>query len=166
MDIFEFAKEKEKLSEDYYRQLAAKTTSEGLLNILNTLIKEEARHFRTIEDMQKTKAGQIPDSQILVEAKKVFESMKKSAEVFNFDDNEVELYQKARQMEIESEKLYRQYAEQSQDEKQKKLFEKLAAWEFKHYVLLENLCTFVEKPQYFLENAEMCRFDDYAGGVF
>jgi len=166
MNIFEFAKEKEKFSENYYRQLAGKAANKGLQNIFNMLAGEEAKHYRIIEAMQKKQAQQVPDSPILKDAKKVFESMRESVENFNFNISEVELYQKAQQNEIESEKFYREKAEEVQDEQQKNIFKKLAALEHKHYILLENICSFVEKPQYFLENAEMYRFDDYAEGAF
>jgi rubrerythrin len=166
MNIFEFAKEKEKLSENYYRQLAGKAANKGLQNIFNMLAGEEARHYRIIEAMQKKQAQQVSDSPILTDAKKVFEAMRASAEHFNFDIGQVQLYEKARQIEIESEKFYREKAGEVQDEQQKNVFKKLAALEHKHYILLENICSFVEKPQYFLENAEMYRFDDYAEGAF
>lgn len=166
MDIFEFAKEKEKFSENYYRQLAAKTTNEGLRSVFEMLADEEAGHLRAVEEMRKKQPAPLPDSPILTDAKKIFESMRQSAEHFNFNISEAELYHKARQIEIESEKFYREKAAQAQDERQKNIFNKLAAQEHKHYILLENICSFVEKPQYFLENAEMYRFDDYAEGVF
>lgn len=165
MDIFEFAKEKEKFSENYYRRLAAKSADVGLSNIFNMLAQEEVKHYQVIDQMQKANAEQVYDSPILMDAKKIFESMRESARNFKFDISQVELYQKARQIEVESEKFYRQKAEEAEDRQQKDFFKKLAAQEHKHYILLQNICSFVEKPQYFLENAEMYRFDDYAGGV-
>jgi rubrerythrin len=164
MDIFEFAKEK--FSEDYYRQLAAKAPDVGLSNIFNMLADEEVSHFKVIEQMQKRQVVPVPDSPILTDAKKVFESMRGAAESFNFNIDKTELYRKAWQIEMESEKFYREKAEQADDEKLKKIFKKLADQEHKHYILLGNICSFVEKPQCFLENAEMYRFDDYAEGVF
>jgi rubrerythrin len=40
MDIFKFAMEKEKFSEDYYRQLSSKTSNKGLSNILTMLTEK------------------------------------------------------------------------------------------------------------------------------
>lgn len=165
MDIFEFAKQKEKFSEDYYRQLAGKTSNEGLRNIFNMLADEEAGHFNVVEQMQKSESAPVSDSSILQDAKKVFDSMRDSAQRFNFNIGEVELYKKARQYEVESEKFYRQKAQEVENQNQKNIFNKLADMEHKHYILLENIYSFVEKPQYFLENAEMYRLDDYAEGT-
>ncbi|HBG27169.1 MAG: hypothetical protein A2Y10_07340 [Planctomycetes bacterium GWF2_41_51] len=165
MDIFEFAKEKEKFSEDYYHQLAQKTTHEGFVNIFNMLADEEAGHFKVVEEMQRKQQTPVPESPILTDAKKVFDSIRVSAEKFDFNISEVQLYKKARQFEEESEAFYRQKAQEAQDQNQKDIFNKLADQEHKHYILMENIYSFAERPQYFLENAEIYRFDDYVGGV-
>jgi rubrerythrin len=55
-------------------------------------------------------------------------------------------------------------AEEVEDPGQKDTFRKLADEEQKHYRLVDSICEFVARPQWFLENAEMYRFDDYAGG--
>jgi rubrerythrin len=165
MDIFEFAKEKEKFSEEYYLRLASETTNEGLQNIFKMLANEEVGHYNYIEQMQKNQAVKILDTPILDEAKKVFDSMRDKAGRFNFKMDEVAVYKKARKYEIESEMFYRQKAQEAGDFNQKDIFLRLADMEHKHYILLENIYSFVEKPQYFLENAEMYRFDDYSEGT-
>ena len=162
MDIYEFAKEKEKLSEENYRRYAAQTSNEGLRNIFNMLADEEAGHFKAVEEMQKNQNAEIPQTEILSDARKIFDSMRTSAGSFNFEMDEAEVYKKAREYEIESETFYRQKADEVADIKQKDIFLKLAEMEHKHYILLENIYSFVEKPAYFLENAEMYRFDDYS----
>lgn len=165
MNIFEFAIEKEKFSEHYYRELAEKTTNKGLKNICLMLAQEEAWHFKIIKDMQKKDAGIPVETQILTNAKKVFESMRQAAEKFNFDISELELYQKARDIETQSKEYYLEKAEEVEDEKQQKIFLKLADEEQKHYFIIDNICDFIAQPAWFLENAEMYRFDDYDGGV-
>lgn len=165
MDIFQFAMEKEKLSEDYYRQLSEKTGHKGLKNICNMLADEESKHYKIVEQMNKKIPAKVAQTPILNNAKKVFEKMRESAEKFNFDISELELYQKARDIEKESRRFYLEKAEEVKDACQKGIFKKLASEEQKHFVLLENICDFVARPQWFLENAEMYRFDDYADGV-
>lgn len=164
MDIFEFAIEREKLSEDYYRQLAEKTGSEGLHNIFIMLAEEEKKHAQVVRDMQKQPMTTVTETSVLDDARKVFEKMKVATEKFDVSIGEPELYKKACQIETESEKYYREKAEESQNPQHKDIFLKLAAEENKHYRLLESIGTFVERPKWFLENAEMYRFDDYAEG--
>lgn len=165
MNIFEFAKEKEKFSEHYYRELAEKTTSKGLSHICTMLAEQEAEHLKIIQEMQNENA-QIPaETDVLKNAKEVFESMRQSAEKFDFKISELEMYQKARDIEHESKEFYLEKAEEVEHERQKEIFYKLASEEEKHYSIIENICDFIDRPNWFLENAEMYRFDDYDGGV-
>lgn len=165
MDIFEFAMKKEKFSEDYYRELAGKTGHKGLKNICNMLADEESKHYKIVEQMSRRIPAKITQTPILGNVKKIFEKMRESTDKFNFDVSELELYQKARDIEKESRKFYLEKSEQVEDACQKGIFKKLANEEQKHFVLLENICDFVARPGWFLENAEMYRFDDYVDGV-
>jgi rubrerythrin len=166
MDVFEFAMEKEKFSEDYYRQLAEKTSNVGLKNICNMLAEEESRHYRAVEQMSQKIPAKVAKTSVLGNAKKIFEKMRESAEKFNFDISELELYQKARDIEEQSRQFYMEKAEEVADACQKGIFKKLANEEQKHFVLLDNICDFIAKPQTFLENAEFYHIDDYVEGTF
>lgn len=165
MDILQFAMEKEKFSEDYYHQLAEKTDNKGLKNICNMLADEESKHKRIVEQMGQKIPAEVAQTPVLGNAKEIFEKMRQSAENFNFNISELELYQKARDIEKESRSFYLEKAEELKDSGQKEIFKKLADEENKHFVLLEKICDFVARPQWFLENAEMYRFDDYVDGI-
>lgn len=165
MDIFKFAIEREHLSEDCYRRLAGKTNNAGLQNIFLMLADEEKKHAQIVQDMQQNVSLSMSESSVLSDAQKVFEKMNIATDHFDVSIDEPELYKKAGQIEVESEQYYRQKAEETEIPEHKELFLKLAAEENKHYRLLESIGTFVEKPKWFLENAEMYRFDDYAGGT-
>jgi rubrerythrin len=165
MDIFKFAMEKEKFSEDYYRQLSKKTSNKGLSNILTMLAEEERKHFNLIRQMQQQVPQTETDTDILGNARQVFEKMRQSAESFSFDITELELYEKARDIEKESRRFYLEKSNEVTDASQKEILKRLADEEQKHLALVQGICDFVAKPQWFLENAEMYRFDDYAEGV-
>jgi rubrerythrin len=166
MDIFKFAMEKEKLSEDYYRQLSNRTSNKGLSNILTMLAEEERKHFYVVKQMQQQQEPQTEtDTDVLGNARQIFEKMRQSAENFSFDITEVELYEKARDIEKESRQFYLEKSDEVKDASQKEILSKLADEEQKHLALLQGICDFVARPQWFLENAEMYRFDDYADGV-
>jgi rubrerythrin len=165
MNIFEFAKEKEKFSEHYYHELAEKTTHKGLKHICSMLAEEEAKHLKIVQEMQNKNAEIPAESHVLKNAKKVFESMRQSAEKFDFKITELEMFQKARDIEQESKEFYLEKAEEVEDERQKEIFYKLAGEEEKHYFVIDNICEFLDRPNWFLENAEMYRFDDYDGGT-
>jgi len=166
MDIFEFAMQKEKYSENYYRELAGKTSNKGLKTILNMLADEEAKHYKVVQQMRTKTPDKITDTPVLKNAKKAFEKMRGSTKNFKIDISELQLYEKAKDLKQESKKFYLEKADQVEDTRQKEIFKKLAAEEQKHFIILENICEFVAKPRYFLENAEFHHIDDYVEGVF
>ena len=166
MDIFEFALEKEKYAERYYRELAGKTDNAGLKNILTMLADEEAKHCQIVRQMKAEAPGKVSATQVLANAKKVFVKMRDAAEKFHFDISEVDLYRKACDIERESRQYYLQKAQEVKNAAQKALFRQLAEEENKHLLLVERIGDFVAKPETFLENAEMYHFDDYVEGQF
>jgi rubrerythrin len=166
MDIFEFAMEKEKFSENYYRELAGKTGNKGLQNILKMLADEEAKHYKVVQQMRKETPEKITDTKVLANAKEVFQKMRESTEKFNFDISELQLYEKAKDIEQETKQFYLEKSDEVDNPDQKEIFKKLADQEQKHFIILENICDFVAKPQSFLENAEFHHMEDYVEGVF
>ena len=110
MDIFEFAMDKEKYSELYYRDLAQRSTHEGLRNILTMLADEEAKHYHTVEQMKAGTPPEVAESPVLANAKKVFEKIRKAGEKFDFHMSEADLYRKAAKIEEESKRFYEQKA--------------------------------------------------------
>lgn len=166
MDIFEFALEKEKLAHETYKALAEKAPSNSLKGILTLLADEELRHVDMVLALQKNQAVEIAPTQLLGEAKKVFEKIHTAGEKFNFNIDESELYSKARKIEQEARDYYIAKAEETDDAGLKDILKRLAAEEQKHYVLVDNLCQFVERPQNYLEDAEFTHLDDYAEEPF
>jgi rubrerythrin len=167
MDIFKFAMEKEQLSEDYYRRLSKKTNNKGLSNILTMLAEEERKHFNVVRQMQRQQKPQTKtDMDVLANARQIFEKMRQSAENFSLDITEPELYEKARDIEKQSMQFYLEKSNEVTDASQKEIFKMLADEERKHLALVQGIYDFVARPQWFLENAEMYHFDDYAEGAF
>lgn len=161
MDLFEFAMQKEKLSEDYYRQLAAQTDNAGLKSIFNMLADEEAHHFSVVEQMRNSVPGEFSGTDVLSEAQQVFARMREGTGKFDFDAGQIEIYRKARDIEGQSRKFYLEKADEVQDPSQKGIFKKLAEEEKKHYFLLDNIIDFVARPETWLENAEFYHLDEY-----
>ncbi len=160
MNIFEFAMEKEKYSEDYYRRLAERTNNKGLETIFNMLADEEAKHYKIVSDMKEDVAPDLADTTVLSDAKDVFTKMRKSAQKFSFDISQTGLYKKAQDIEKQSQNFYLEKAKEA-EETQKEIFLRLAEEEKKHYFLLENIIDFVSRPETWLENAEWHHLDEY-----
>jgi rubrerythrin len=160
MNIFEFAMEKEKYSEDYYRRLADKLSNKGLGTVFNMLADEEAKHYKIVSDTKEDIAPDLAETTVLSDAKDVFEKMRESAQNFNFNISQAELYRKALNIEKQSRDFYLEKANEVA-EAQKEIFLKLADEEKKHFFLLENIIDFVSRPETWLENAEFYHLDEY-----
>ena len=160
MNIFEFAMEKEKYSEDYYRQLAGKSSNKGLEAVFDMLADEEAKHYKIVSDMKEDVAPDLAETTVLSDAKNVFEKMRESARNFDFDISQTELYRKALNIEKQSRDFYLGKANEV-EKTQKEIFLKLADQEKKHYFLLENIIDFISRPKTWLENAEFYHLDEY-----
>jgi rubrerythrin len=159
-DIFDYAMQMEKDGEDYYRRLAQQAGNKGMKTILTMLADEEVKHYNALEII-KSQTTQITESVILTNAKNVFIQIKESGESFDFDINQNELYEKARDIEKKSQDFYAEKANEVKEEYQKELFLQLADEEKKHYVLIDNIIEFVSQPQQWLENAEFFHLEDY-----
>jgi rubrerythrin len=160
MNIFDFAMEKEKYSEDYYRQLAAKSYNKGLETVFNMLADEEVKHYKIVSDMKEDIALDLAETTILSDAKDVFAKMRDSAQSFNFNIRQTELYKKAQDIERQSRDFYLEKADEV-TEAHKEIFLKLADEEKKHFFLLENIIEFVSRPETWLENAEFYHLEEY-----
>jgi len=160
MNIFEFAMEKEKYSEDYYRRLAGKSSNKGLETVFNMLAGEEAKHYKIVSDMKENVAPDLAETTVLSDAKDIFAKMRESAQSFDFNISQTELYRKALNIEKQSRDFYLEKADEV-EEPHKEIFLKLAEEEKKHYFLLENIIDFVSRPQTWLENAEFYHLDEY-----
>lgn len=160
MNIFSYAMQMEAESQDYYRSLANQTDDLGLKTIFNMLADEEAKHYKIIEEMKTKARGKVGDSNLLSNAKAVFQKMVENQR-FNFTMNQLELYSKAQDIEAKSKSFYLEKADEVEDDVQKEIFRKLANEEDKHYFLLQNIIDFVSRPKNWLENAEWYHLEEY-----
>ncbi|MHC4123503.1 MAG: ferritin family protein [Planctomycetota bacterium] len=161
MDIFEFALEKEKISQDYYRKLSDRVQNKGLEKIFDMLAGEEEKHYQIISKIRSDSGVEFAQTNVLCAAKGVFIKMHESMENFDFDISETELYKKAQQIEKNARDFYLQKAKEIAKPEQKGIFLRLAEEENKHYFLLDNIINFICRPENWLENAEFNHLEEY-----
>jgi rubrerythrin len=161
MDIFDFAIEKEQLSEQFYRELAQRAPHKGLVSILTMLADEEHSHIEVVTKMKEGVPTQVTETILLTNAKTIFAKMRQSKDKFKFGDSQIDLYKKAQDIERDSRSFYRQKAQESDNPGHKAIFNTLAEEENKHYFLLDNIIEFVSRPQTWLENAEFHHLEKY-----
>ncbi|MBL7215357.1 MAG: ferritin family protein [Phycisphaerae bacterium] len=160
MNIFEFAIQMEHDGEQFYRDIAGKTTEKGLRNILTMLADDEKKHAEIVADIQ-SKTPTMEGTVILDAAKNVFQQMKDFGGEFDLSGDEEKLYREAMGMEQKSIGFYLDRTDQAERAEQKSLFKRLAEEEKKHYRLLQDLVDFVARPKSYLADAEFSNLDEY-----
>ena len=162
MNIYKYALQLEKDSENYYNKLISKTDDVGLKTILKMLADEEAKHFSIVEQMMKTNTyPEYVETNILKNAKNIFMKIKGKKLEFSFDLTQADFYRKAQEIEEKSHQHYLEMSGKVEDKAQKNLLLKLAEEEKKHMFLLENLVEFVSRPDTWIEDAEFNHLDEY-----
>jgi rubrerythrin len=161
MKLFDFAMQMEKDGEAYYHELAAKCKIHGLKKILNMLADDEVGHYNTLKKLKEGAAAEILESEVLQNAKNVFEEIKETETSFDLTGSEIELYQKAIEIEKKSEDFYREKANEVDRQEVKDILLKIAGDEKKHQFLLKNTCDFLARPQTWVENAEFHHLEEY-----
>lgn len=161
MEIFDFAMQMEKDGEQYFRELAESCGDRGLANILTMLADTEITHYNILKEMKEKVSPDLPETQLLADAKNIFVQMKEENQKFNFSSSQADLYTKAKEIEKKAEAFYLEKAEEMEDPAQKELFKRLAAEERQHYLLFENIADFVSAPDQWLENSEWHHLDSF-----
>ncbi|NOY88035.1 MAG: ferritin family protein [FCB group bacterium] len=164
MNIFEYAMKMEEDGKKYYEESAAKVGSEHLKHILLELARDEQKHyhiFKAMRDGQPAEYEEAKKTKILSEVKNVFETLKARNENFTFPDDTKEIWIHAREIEKKAEDFYREKAKEVTEEKQKSILEKIADEEHKHWVTMENVIKFLDRPEHWLENAEWHNLEEY-----
>ncbi|HZK12088.1 MAG TPA: rubrerythrin, partial [Atribacterota bacterium] len=96
MNIYKYAMQLEKDSENYYNKLMNETDDVGLQAILKMLAGEEAKHFSIVEQMMKNNTHpELIETDILKNARNIFEKIKGKKLEFNFDLTQADFYRKA-----------------------------------------------------------------------
>lgn len=160
MNVYEYAMKVEKDGEQYYRELADKTSDVGLKSILNMLADEEVKHYVVFDKMNKKQIIPTqPQVDVFTCAKTIFEKMREENQSTTFSDDQIDFYKSALRSEENSYKFYIEKALMLEDEEQKAIFMRIAEEERQHMVLLENLVEYISFPQRWLENAEFNHMD-------
>lgn len=153
MDMFEFSIQMEKDAEALYRKMAEAAPVEGIKKVLLMLAEDEVHHRIAIENLQK-KVKVEPADGVALEIKTVFDEMKKDEGIMNISVDAVEDYQKAVDIEKRGMEFYKEKFADADDPESKKLFEVLMRQETYHHRTVENLLEVVQRPEWWVENAE------------
>ncbi len=160
-NIFQFAIDTEREAELYYRNLADKTSHTGMKNILTRLAEEEVRHAKIIADMAAGRTDVPSATTVLPDVKAMFSKIVSNNLKLEPAVTAVDVYQKAKDFEIKSRDFYQAKAGEVNNPKQKEVLLFLAEEEKKHAFLIDNIISFVSRPESWLEDAEFNHLDEY-----
>lgn len=153
MNMFEFSIQMEKDAEALYRKMANQAPVEGIKKVLLMLAEDEVRHRVALENLQK-KLDIEPLKGVAIDIKTIFDEMKQDKNVTNISVDAVEDYRKAVEIEKRGMDFYKEKFAETDDPVSKKLFEILMRQEMYHHKTVENLLDMVQKPDWWVENAE------------
>jgi len=164
MNIFEYAMKMELDGKQFYEESAAKTTSPELKRILMELAADEQKHytiFRALRDGLPADYEKAGKTKILAEVKNVFETLKSQNQDFEFPDDAKDVWVHAQKIEKDSEDFYREKADEISDSHQKEILTRIAEEEQKHWITMENVIKFLDRPNHWLEDAEWSNLESY-----
>lgn len=161
MNIIDYALQTEKEGEAYYRELAAEADNLSVKRVFELLADAEAEHYQIFMQMKQDQPVTISDNQHISTIKTMFAEMKEQGVQDSKCKDQIDAYIRARDLEKESQEIYEQKAGELTDPEQKQLCLRIAEEERKHYLIMDNLISFLQRPDTWLEDAEWNNMEDY-----
>lgn len=164
MNVFEYAMQMELDGKTYYEDSVEKVESLELKKILMELASDEQKHyniFKAMRDNEPVEYEESNQTKILSEVKNIFEVMREKNKDYTFSPDAKGVWEHAREVEKKAEEFYRKSAGEVDDPKQAEILQKIADEEHKHWVTMENIINFIDRPSTWLEDAEWSNLEDY-----
>jgi rubrerythrin len=154
--VLEMAVEAEIEGRELYKMASEKTSDEKAKKVFKMLADEEQSHIDNLVEMAKDyKAGKelampdLPAPASFEDAESPIFTREFKEKVSDFDMSALSIGMK---LELESERFYKESAEEATEQPVKELFRHLAEWEHGHYEFLRNQVSFFES-YYKLKNS-------------
>ena len=164
MNIFEHAMKMEEDGRAFYLEHAEKTSVSELRKVLIELAEDELKHYNIFKAMRDEQAAEYIESEkttILSTVKTIFEELKTEKKQLSFKSGAKSIWEDARDVEKRAEEFYREKASEVDDEKQRRILNLIADEEHRHWIAMNNVIQFLDRPQQWLENAEWSSLEDY-----
>ena len=164
MNIFEYAMQMEQDGRSFYLTHAEKAAHPELKRILMELADDELKHFNIFKAMKEGQTAEYKEAEkttILSTVKNVFETLKAEGKDLSFAEEAKTIWLEAQEVEKKSEDFYREKAAEVDDETQKHILNRIADEEHKHWVTMENVIQFLDRPKNWLADAEWSNLEDY-----
>ncbi len=163
-DIFEYAMKMETDGRTFYLDQAQKAEQRQFKEIWEQLADDELKHynlFKAIRDGHKATYDEGTHTTILAATMNVFEELKASGKDFTFAQDVAKAWKEAREVERKSEDFYRAKAKEVDSEAKRTILNRIADEEHKHFVTLDHVIQFLDRPKQWLEDAEWHHLEEY-----
>ena len=159
MNVFEFAMKMEKDGQHFYESQSEKSDNPALKKIWLQLASDEIKHyeiFKRLRDGHLAEASRMANlgTSILNNAQSVFEILSQEKRDYTFGGDIIAAWNKAQEIEVETETFYRQKEKDESQPEVKKAFHLLADEDHKHVILIEHVLDFLHQPKSWLDDAE------------
>jgi rubrerythrin len=162
MKVFEFAMKMEQDGKSLYERLAKEAAVPGLATIFTRLAADEQRHYEIFKALQDKLPLNTPrETTILDDARNVFEELLASGADRPGFKGDLDGYRYAMKIEADSARLYGDAAQKETDPLVQQVLRKVAAEEFKHFRVVENIFQFVNAPNQYLAWGEFSNLDEF-----
>ncbi|MCP4684065.1 MAG: ferritin family protein [bacterium] len=164
MNVFEYAMKMETDGRKFYLDSAEKAESPALKKILLQLADDEVKHyaiFKAMKDGEMADYKEAEKTTILKTVKNVFENLRDEGKDLSFSAEAKKIWEEAREVERQAEEFYREKANELDSEEQKRILNRIADEEHRHWVTMNNVIQFLDRPNHWLEDAEWSNIEDY-----
>ncbi|MPW25890.1 rubrerythrin [Alkalibaculum sp. M08DMB] len=161
MNSIEFAINMELEGEKYYTEQAELNRDNNLSTVFLILAKDERDHADILRNKSKNLPFELNKSNVLTESKGIFKQLGEGKSIINDTALQLDVYKSALDTEKRSIDLYKDLLDQTEDEREKEVFEFLVEQEEEHYKILNELIILLTRPEEWIESAEFGIRKDY-----
>lgn len=147
--------------EQYYLKQAEVNKDNSLNKVFTLLAKDEREHADILRSQSEELNYELKSSETLVKSKQIFKGMKDFELEIKDLPTQLDSFRLALEMEKKSITAYEKILSETTDEKAKELFEFLIKQEKEHYKTIEQLVTYLARPEEWVEDAEFGIREEY-----
>jgi rubrerythrin len=125
------------------------------------LAQDESKHYEVIKALQKGIKTKMIDSKTISKAKNIFQNIVAMPESVQAMKKDLDGYRFAMKIEADSVKLYEEMWLNESDVDTKSLIKKIISEEKDHFIIIENIYEFVQKPEYYLAWSEFSNLQTF-----
>jgi len=145
----------EERAQKYYSEAQAQVRDPSAKKILELLAAEEHKHAAALRAMKSGEDADLKAPSLLKQVRGLVEGAASDGRTsISTDATMRDILQRAMEIEQTTEQFYREHAHAADEQRLRELFDRLAAQEAEHYLLVSSLAEYFDRPAEWVESAE------------